>query len=695
MTSEPRAVAIPLGEALARAAVPAAGLAAMAALAAHEVDPIAGAEGGYLAVVAAAVLAPVAFLAPAPAWEVGLGAVLATAAAWALPAGPGRGAAVALVLVAALAVAAGRRLARSAGALPLAVTVPLALGLQALLRSDLLLRPRGMRAFALLLALPLAGAVATSLLSRRHGRRAAVAAGLALAATPGWTIATTLALAALAGGDEIRALVGGGEISALAGGGGRGASASGGPRADRGTAGAPNRPAMAGGSWRTWAARAGALAAILLPVAWSPRAGWPGAAAGLALASPALGLGGAAALAVVSAVLPASGAADAGAIGSSFAGHPGSAQAGWTGAALAGLALLAIAVLCVPAICVPAMRPAARRWRWAVSGLLLAFAARAFAPAGAPALAALAAPLALLALATRDAGPAAMFQRTWAAALVGGAALFAAYPWLRAQPLGDFLALLGPAPLAAIVALVAVFAIATEIVLFTLPNPSPAQILRSAQDDNREGRAQTPSPSSFVAGDSRWATQDDMAEAVPRPVSPPTRGNPIAPAGVALALLFVGILVHLPPPATPLLPPGGAVRLSAGAPAWEALLPAGARGVALVSSLENGAGIAPGAAVASLAVDPGARFTVAAGRGTADWAARRADVARALAARGEAAPRPWLSWVAGDFFGQRYRRVFALPEGTGRGGPRRLRLELARGLPPAAALAVYRLEALR
>ncbi len=254
---------MPLAEALARAAVPLAGLAAMAAFAAREVDPTAAAESGYLAVVAAAVLAAVAFLAPAPALEAGLGAVLAAAAVWALPAGPGRGAAVLVLLVGTLAVAAGRRLARCRPELPLAlaVTVPLALGLQALLRGDLLLAPRREpRIFVLLLLLPLAGALLTSFLSRRHGWRAAVAAGLALAATPGWTIAAVLALAALAGGDALAA--------------------------------------SRGRSWRdAWPHRAAGLAALLLPLAWGGRAGWLATAAGLALASPALGLAGAAALA--------------------------------------------------------------------------------------------------------------------------------------------------------------------------------------------------------------------------------------------------------------------------------------------------------------------------------------------------------------------------------------------------------------
>ena len=638
MTGGPRAVVMPLAEALARSAVPVATLAAMASFAAREVDPTASAEGGYLAVLAAAVLAPAAFLAPRPALEAGLGAVLATAAVWALPAGPGRGAAVAAILLATLAVAAGRRLARSPPALPLAVSVPLALGLQALLRSDLLLRPRG-RAFVLLLALPLAGAAATSLLSRRHGRRAAVAAGLALAATPGWTIATTLALLALAGGDSIAAL------------------------AERDAAGAPVGPDR---RWRVWAIRAAAVAAILLPIAWSPRAGWPAAAAGFALASPDR------------ATIPAL-------ILAMLAFHSGEAP-------LDGLLLAATAILCVPAVA----RSTAERWRWALAGILLAFGAYQLVPAGATEMAALAAPLALLALATRDEGPEAGFQRAWTAALLGGTALFAAYPWLRDRPLGDLLALLGPAPLAAIVAVAAVLAIGIALkaqrAVIPQPRATPwAKGLRAfgplaPRARDRQLASAVPL-SSFVAGDSRWATQDDNRGG--------SAESPLAPAGIALALLFAGILIHLPPPATPLLPAGQAVRLSADAPAWEAPLPPDARGVAVVSSLENGAGVAAGAEVASLAIDPGLRFTLAAGRGTADWAARRADVARAREARGEAAPHPWLSWVAGGFFGQRYRRVFALPAGSGSEIPRRLHLELARGLPPDAALAIYRLEVLR
>lgn len=99
---------ISVRDALARAAVPLAALVAMAMLASREVDPVGAAESAYLAVLATAGLLAVAFLAPAPAWEAGVGATLATTIVWALPPGPGRGAAMVLLLVAALAVAAGR-----------------------------------------------------------------------------------------------------------------------------------------------------------------------------------------------------------------------------------------------------------------------------------------------------------------------------------------------------------------------------------------------------------------------------------------------------------------------------------------------------------------------------------------------------------------------------------------------------------
>lgn len=211
-------------EALVRAAIPLAALAAMAMLASHEMDPVGASETVYLALLATAGLLAVAFLAPAPAWEAGIGAALATAAVWALPPGPGRGAAVVLVLAGGLAVAAGRGWAkdlrdskdvkdspvdrRSGWGVSFESfrsLLPLALGLQILLRgSELLFQPQiNLRLLVVLLALPATAAIATALLGQRHGPAALVAAGSALLLAPGWNVAATAGLAALAAGDRI------------------------------------------------------------------------------------------------------------------------------------------------------------------------------------------------------------------------------------------------------------------------------------------------------------------------------------------------------------------------------------------------------------------------------------------------------------------------------------------------------------
>jgi hypothetical protein len=235
-----------------RLLVPLGALAAMAAFSGRDTMAGAAAEGLYLAVLAAAALLPVGWLAPEPAVELGLGAVLATAAVWALPPGPGRGAAVVLVLVATLAVAAARRLAAPSLPESLApgVTIPLALGLQVLLRGELLLAPvLTVRLLVALLVLPVAGALAVSLLARRHGAiLPLIAAGTALTLAPGFNVATTLALLALAAGDTLG-------------------------RQDLGRS-----------------ARAGALAVVLAPIAWQPGFGVVVAVCGLALAWPRVGL---------------------------------------------------------------------------------------------------------------------------------------------------------------------------------------------------------------------------------------------------------------------------------------------------------------------------------------------------------------------------------------------------------------------
>ncbi|HEX2224359.1 MAG TPA: hypothetical protein VHN15_09150, partial [Thermoanaerobaculia bacterium] len=76
---------------LPRTLIPLAALAAMGSYAVRELDPAGAAESGFLAVLSAAVLLAAAALAPRRAPELGLGAVLATTAVWALPPGPARG----------------------------------------------------------------------------------------------------------------------------------------------------------------------------------------------------------------------------------------------------------------------------------------------------------------------------------------------------------------------------------------------------------------------------------------------------------------------------------------------------------------------------------------------------------------------------------------------------------------------------
>jgi hypothetical protein len=235
---------------ISRILVPLAALAAMAALAAHEVNPAGAAESAYLAVLAAAALLPIAFLAPWPAYEVGIGATLVTAAVWALPPGPGRGAAVGALLVAALAVAAGRALTGRGGE-NLRVLIPLALGIQILLRGDLFLAPPPpLRMAVALVVLPVVGGVALALLARRHGMALAlIAGGTAVALAPGFNVASTVGLIALAAGDLLARR----EAGALA----------------------------KGAAW----------IALLTPIAWAPGPGIAAAVCGLALWRPRIGLG--------------------------------------------------------------------------------------------------------------------------------------------------------------------------------------------------------------------------------------------------------------------------------------------------------------------------------------------------------------------------------------------------------------------
>jgi hypothetical protein len=556
-----------------RLLVPLAALAAMAAFAAREIDPAGAAESAYLAVLAAAVLLPVAFLASWPAVELGLGCTLATAAVWALPAGPGRGTAVVLVLAATLAVAAGRRLLRAeADALSApSVLIPLALGVQILLRGELLfdLTPTP-RTLVALIALPVAGALAVAMLSRRHGLPLALIAGAtAVSLAPGFNVASTLALIALAAGDFLA-------------------------REDLG-----------------WPAKAAAWGVLLAPIAWEPGPGVAAAVCGLALWRPRIAL----ALAVPAAA----------GLGWYF-------HESWSGM----VAQLAWLLLLLPAALVPER---GRTWNVLTAALMTATVPPI------PNLSALAAPLALAALSVRRNEAVSVPQRVWTGALLGGTALLASYPWLREEPLAEAISLLGMPPGPALAVWVAALFLG-------------------------------------VAGLGVWMS---------RGWREPVRSARLA--GLAAACVALALLLGVPAPGTDLLAPEMPVVLDAGHPMWETGLQGQrVRSVVVESNLANGAGLAPGTPVAVVHLrDRTGRtvdWTLKAGEDTGEWAARRPGVART----GAPAPAAWISWVAGDFFAQRYRCRWQLESAEYADRFVQLRIERAPGAPPGLALALYQLE---
>jgi hypothetical protein len=164
-------------------------------------------------------------------------------------------------------------------------------------------------------------------------------------------------------------------------------------------------------------------------------------------------------------------------------------------------------------------------------------------------------------------------------------------------------------------------------------------------------------------------------------------------AGLSSACLTLALLQGLPTSGTPLLTPELPVVLDAGHPAWEHDLPPQPVGSVVVeSALANGAALAPGTPVAILRLrDAAGRsvdWTLRAGEETGEVAARRPDVAR----EGRPVPPAWISWVAGDFFAQRYRAEMRLDR---RNPFIKLRIERAPGLSPDVEIAVYQLEVRR
>ncbi|HEX7183286.1 MAG TPA: hypothetical protein VF756_15710, partial [Thermoanaerobaculia bacterium] len=377
---------LPIRDALLRAFVPLAALAAMAVFATRDLAPAGSAEGLYLALLSAAGLLAAGFLAPPPAFELGAGAALATLAVWALPPGPGRGAAVVLLLAAVLVVAAARRLAQVLPALPVDVTIPLALGLQVLLRGDLLfqLQPSP-RPLVALVALPVAGAVAVSILAGRdRGGPALIAAGTALLLAPGWNVATTLGLIALAAGELLE------------------------------------RPGLGR------VAKITAAIVLVAPIAWEPGPGIVAAVAGLSLWRPRIAL----ALALPAAIgLPLF-----------FRGSLAIPEAVW-------LPFLLIPAFLLPER--GRIWNAATALLLAFGTPLIPDLSALAAPLALAALSIEAFPLSRTEGRGRERGPGGEGpppQAVWTGTLLALTALLAAYPWLRQEPLREALALFGLAP---------------------------------------------------------------------------------------------------------------------------------------------------------------------------------------------------------------------------------------------------------
>ncbi len=644
---------------LAACAVPAALLAAMAAWSAVAGGAQAAAETGYLAVVAAGVLLAVAGLAPRA--ELWLGAPLVVLAAWVLPPGPERGAVVTALLTAVLVVAGGRRLTarltreggdpaetgavgfdsragtdaggggpRGAGdrgrtparqaVAAFAVFLPLTVGAQILCRGERLLAPASAAAVAGgLVVLPLAAAAALAVLAGRFGALRAVIAGAAVAVlAPGFNVATTVGLVAVAVGAVLPVL----------------------PAAGRGLF-RGEFSGTGGAGWSRWAGGALGTATTVLIALTGVATGEPRSAA-VAVAAGAVATGWPAAV----------GVGVVAALGLAFA----VPLVGWreAGAALAWVVILLPALPGLAAVAGarrggPVERP--RSVRIAAAVVLALAAARA-----APALGALAAPVALLALlalpadrprsgagsAARSlAGALTGAQGAWSAVLLAATALLATYPWLRREAATAALDLVGLRPgwtKALVLAVAIALAAAAAVVLVRLwarwRPPSSAGRSEAAHSPAGAGPGTEPGESATAAGALGllvlvafavgFALPWDRREVV-------VRGAAVDAAHPRLAVALTG-------------GPVAAVRVE--------------------SALANATDLLAGTRVATVALVGGdgrrVEWTLTAGRDTGEWAARRPDVA---AAADLAVPPAWISWAAVSegraFFAQRYLRRFA------------------------------------
>ncbi len=181
--------------------------------ASYQLDSASRAEIRYLGLLAALVLAAVALLRLVPAWELGLGAVLAVLVLMAGPEGPARAATLGLLLVLTFTLASWRRLAQvedsdvdlffgegvgTVGFKAMRWAWPLSFGAQVLLRGQELVGSSPLRLMVLFVLFPTLGALAAALAARKLGARlAAILTLLLLLLAPGWTRYSLLGAVAL------------------------------------------------------------------------------------------------------------------------------------------------------------------------------------------------------------------------------------------------------------------------------------------------------------------------------------------------------------------------------------------------------------------------------------------------------------------------------------------------------------------
>ncbi len=580
---------MPASPVLERAAVPLVAYLALASFTSTQGDAAGRAESAFLALSTAGMLAVIAALGAAggarrSASELAWTALLATAAIWIAYQGPSRGAVVSCILLVGLVVSAARAVCdetaydetgrlRSADRLDPGVTVALALGLQLLMRGDLLLAPLlEPRTLVSLLMLPLAAGWAVSLLAARFGaHRALMAGGVTVVLAPGWTVTSTLAICALAAGVLV---------------------------ADK------EQPKVF---------RWGAVAALALLPWWSFSKGLLFGVAGLSMVG--LSLTTAPLLLVAVALI---------AVKGPLAQVPIEAIRQWLGA-----------VLLVPAAVVA---PGDGRFLVRLGGLLALGAALVSSTPET-----MAAGIALAALGLPIAGAVAILQRTWSVVAVVGTVLLSAYPWVRQDPLGDLIVLLGSSHDAVALLKLLALVVGVGLLIDRLKGVVPRWMLRPV-----------PVACLFLAWPVAWS------------VGPST----------------VKVDSYQP------------VVLEAGSAPWRADVPGQlVTGLVIDSHLTRGAVLGPGKTVAVVELlgadgQALAEWKLRAGVETGEWAAARADLASQT---GFVAPEPWLSSVApgGAFFARRYRAQLtttkALPAA-------RLWIRRAQDLPPDTVLSIYRVE---